>query len=85
MIYITALIVSLSGDMTLVQHKQGFEIRENCQQFLSNKSAVEYMEKSLFNYYGTQLKEVKGFSCMTQEEAFNNNKQIQESQEGSDI
>jgi len=85
LVYITALIVGLSGNTTYMQHKQGFETHKQCEEFISNESAQKYMEKSLYDYFGTQLKEVKGFSCMTQAQAFYNNQKLQQSKPGTDI
>ena len=85
LIYITALIVAMSGNMTLVQHKQGFQSHDECQAFLGFEGGVKYMEQSLWDYYGDRLKEVKQFSCMTRDEALANNKKLQEAQQGTDI
>ena len=85
LIYITALIVAMSGNSTYVQHKQGFQSHADCEVFLNNESAKKYMEQSLVEYYGNQIKELKGFSCKTREEAFKENQQLQPTQKGVDI
>ena len=85
LIYITALIVAISGNSTYVQHKQGFQSHTDCEVFLSNESAVKYMQQSLVEYYGDQIKELKGFSCMTRPEVFEKNQELQRTQKGVDI
>ena len=85
LVYVTALIVAMSGNMTLVQHKQGFQSHQECQTFLGYPGGVKYMEQSLWDYYGDRLKEVKQFMCMTQDEAFASNKKLQDAQKGTDI
>ena len=76
--YITVLVIAVStGNPAFLQHKQGWNNKEMCLNYVSLPETQDHIEQSLYHHYGKdQIEKIVGITCMSKEEVAASNAEL---------